>query len=67
MYHQQAGNTLALTPKVFCQKIDKKPPLVKWTAEYVFFIGVAIKITVLVAAAKITVLVSRRTTPMSLC
>ena len=29
MYLQQAGNTLALNPKLFCQQIDKKHPLVK--------------------------------------
>ena len=26
---QQAGNTLALNPQLFCQQIDKKYPLVR--------------------------------------
>ena len=53
---KQIANTLALNPQLFCQQIDKKHPLAKRTAKYVFFIG---------AAIKIAVLVSRRTTSMS--
>ena len=57
---QQAGNTLALKPiKLFRQQIDKKhPALVKWIAKYAFFTSKTIKIAVLV---------SWRTTPVSLC
>ena len=29
LYLQQAGNTLALNPQLFCQQVDKKHPLVK--------------------------------------
>ena len=36
LYLQQADNILGLNPQLFCQKIDKKCPLVKWTAQYVF-------------------------------
>ena len=33
---QQAENILALNPQLFCQQFDKKYPLLKWTAKYVF-------------------------------
>ena len=53
-----ASRYFTLNPQFFCQKIDKKHPLVKWTAKYVFFIE---------AAIKIAALVNWRTTPESLC
>ena len=49
---------MALPIKLFCHQIDKKHPLVKCTAKYVFFKG---------AVMKITVLVSWHTTLVSLC
>ena len=36
LYLQQARNTLALNPQLFCQQIAKKHTLVKGTAKYVF-------------------------------
>ena len=33
---QQAGNTLALNPQLYCQQLTKKHPLVKLAAKYVF-------------------------------
>ena len=45
LYLQQAGNILALNVQLFCQKIDKKYRMAKWTTKF-FFISAAIKIAV---------------------
>ena len=42
------GNTLASNPQVFCQQFDKKTPFGKMNSQICFFIGVTMKIAVLV-------------------